>query len=77
MVEAELRAIGSDQLWVRPDVRADVRRIAYVCFNIDAFSRMSVGWRVVSHTETVLYAIGMARRGRLPALSLGWAGPRG
>jgi len=47
--------------------------VAYVCFIIDAYSRMIVGWRVASHmrTETVLDAIEMARwsRGKhLPGL---------
>jgi putative transposase len=47
--------------------------VAYVCFIIDAHSRMIVGWRVASHmrTETVLDAIEMARwsRGKhLPGL---------
>jgi transposase InsO family protein len=40
--------------------------VAYVCFVIDAFSRMIVGWRVASHmrTEMVLDAIEMARWAR-------------
>ncbi len=40
--------------------------IAYVCFIIDAFSQMIVGWRVASNmrTETVLDAIEMARWAR-------------
>ena len=47
--------------------------VAYVCFIIDVFSRMIVGWRVASHmrTETVLDAIEMARWSRgqtLPGL---------
>jgi transposase InsO family protein len=39
---------------------------AYVCFIIDAYSRMIVGWRCASHmrTEMVLDAIEMARWGR-------------
>jgi len=37
--------------------------VAYVCFIIDAFSRMIVGWRVASHmrTDMVLDAVDMAR----------------
>lgn len=37
--------------------------VAYVCFIVDAFSRMIVGWRVALHmrTEMVLDAIEMAR----------------
>lgn len=40
--------------------------VAYVCFIIDAFSRMIVGWRVASHMRTpmVLDAIEMARWNR-------------
>jgi transposase InsO family protein len=35
----------------RPYVRADVRRIAYVCFIIDAFSRIVVGGGHVEHAH--------------------------
>ena len=37
--------------------------VAYVCFIVDAFSRMIVGWRVAGHMRTpmVLDAIEMAR----------------
>lgn len=37
--------------------------VAYVCFIVDAFSRMIVGWRVTAHmrTEMVLDALEMAR----------------
>ncbi|EUA17562.1 integrase core domain protein [Mycobacterium xenopi 4042] len=57
----------------RPDVRADLGRVAYVCFIIDAYSRMIVGWRVASHMRTsmVLDALEMARWSRgnmLPGL---------
>jgi putative transposase len=40
--------------------------VAYVCFIIDAFSRMIVGWRCASNmkTQTVLDAIEMARWSR-------------
>jgi putative transposase len=40
--------------------------VAYVCFIVDAFSRMIVGWRVASHmrTEMVLDALEMARWSR-------------
>ena len=40
--------------------------VAYVCFIIDAYSRMIVGWRVASHMRTtmVLDAIEMARWSR-------------
>jgi putative transposase len=40
--------------------------VAYVCFIVDAFSRMIVGWRVAAHmrTEMVLDALEMARWSR-------------
>ena len=40
--------------------------VAYVCFIVDAYSRMIVGWRVASHMRTtmVLDAIEMARWSR-------------
>ncbi|ORB11153.1 transposase, partial [Mycolicibacterium moriokaense] len=40
--------------------------VAYVCFIVDAYSRMIVGWRVASHMRTtmVLDALEMARCGR-------------
>jgi putative transposase len=40
--------------------------VAYVCFIVDAFSRMVVGWRVAAHmrTEMVLDALEMARWSR-------------
>jgi putative transposase len=40
--------------------------VAYVCFIVDAFSRMIVGWRVASHMRTsmVLDAMEMARWSR-------------
>jgi len=40
--------------------------VGYVCFIVDAFSRMIVGWRVAGHMRTpmVLDAIEMARWNR-------------
>jgi putative transposase len=40
--------------------------VAYVCFIVDAYSRMIVGWRVAAHmrTDMVLDAIEMARWSR-------------
>ena len=48
------------------DLRADVVGFAYVCFIVDAYSRMIVGWRVASHmrTDMVLDALEMARWSR-------------
>ena len=49
--------------------------VAYVCFIIDAYRRMIVGWRVAAHMRTtmVLDAIEMARWSRgttLPGLTM-------
>ena len=40
--------------------------VAYVCFIVDAFSRLIVGWRVAAHmrTDMVLDALEMARASR-------------
>ena len=48
--------------------------VAYVCFIVDAYSRIIVGWRVASHMHTtmVLDALEMARWSRgnlLPGLT--------
>jgi transposase InsO family protein len=74
LVKRVFSSTAPNQLWV-----ADLTfvptwaGVAYVCFIIDAYSRMIVGWWVTSHmtTETVLDAIEMARwsRGKhLPGL---------
>jgi transposase InsO family protein len=74
LVTRVFAAEAPHQLWVT-DVTfvATWAGVAYVCFIIDVFSRMIVGWRVASHmrTETVLDAIEMARWSRgqqLPGL---------
>ncbi len=54
-------------LWVSDLTYVPTRTgMAYVCFIVDAFSRMIVGWRVASHmrTDMVLDALEMARRSR-------------
>ncbi len=54
-------------LWVTDITYVPTRSgMAYVCFIVDAFSRMIVGWRVASNmkTEMVLEALEMARRSR-------------
>jgi len=74
LVKREFTATAPNQLWVTDlTFVATWAGVAYVCFIIDAFSRMIVGWRVASNmrTETVLDAIEMARwsRGKhLPGL---------
>jgi putative transposase len=66
-VKRDFTATAPNQLWVTDltDVPT-FAGIAYVCFIIDAFSRMIVGWRVASNmrTEMVLDAIEMARWSR-------------
>lgn len=67
LVGRDFTATTPNQLWVTdlafPPTWAG---IAYVCFIIDACSRMTVGWRVASHLRTtmVLDAIEMARWSR-------------
>lgn len=67
LVTRDFTAAGPNQLWVTDLTFVPTFvGIAYVCFIIDAFSRMIVGWRVASNmrTETVLDAIEMARWSR-------------
>ncbi|SME99616.1 Transposase InsO and inactivated derivatives [Kocuria indica] len=69
LVKREFTATAPNRLWVTDLTFVPTwAGVAYVCFIIDAFSRMIVGWRVASHmrTEMVLDAIEMARwsRGR-------------
>jgi transposase InsO family protein len=74
LVKRHFSASAPNQLWVTDlTFVATWAGVAYVCFIIDVFSRMIVGWRVASHmrTETVLDAIEMARWSRgqtLPGL---------
>lgn len=67
LVNRNFRAEGPDQLWVTDLTYVPTRSgMAYVCFIVDAFSRMIVGWRVASHmrTDMVLDTLEMARRSR-------------
>jgi len=69
LVKREFTATAPNRLWVTDLTFVPTwAGVAYVCFIVDAFSRMIVGWRVASHmrTEMVLDAIEMARwsRGR-------------
>lgn len=74
LVERAFRAEAPNQLWVTDlTYVATWAGVAYVCFIIDAHSRMIVGWRVASHMRTtmVLDALEMARHSRgtqLPGL---------
>jgi putative transposase len=67
LVKRNFTATAPNQLWVTDLTYVPTfAGIAYVCFIVDAFSRMIVGWRVASHmrTEMVLDAIEMARWSR-------------
>lgn len=74
LVDRNFTATAPNQLWVTDLTFVTTwAGVAYVCFIIDAFSRMIVGWRVASHMRTpmVLDAIEMARWSRgatLPGL---------
>jgi putative transposase len=67
LVGRDFTATAPNQLWVTDLTYVPTwEGIAYVCFIIDACSRMIVGWRVASHMRTtmVLDAIEMARWSR-------------
>ena len=67
LVRRDFTATAPNQLWVTDlTFVATWAGVAYVCFIIDACSRMIVGWRVASHMRTtmVLDAIEMARWSR-------------
>ncbi|MDQ1123458.1 putative transposase [Microbacterium trichothecenolyticum] len=67
LVQRQFTATAPNRLWVTDLTFVPTwAGVAYVCFIVDAFSRMIVGWRVASHmrTEMVLDAIEMARWSR-------------
>ncbi len=67
LVKRQFSAARPNALWVTDLTYVPTRSgMAYVCFIVDAFSRMIVGWRVASHmrTDMVLDALEMARRSR-------------
>jgi putative transposase len=67
LVRRDFTAAAPNQLWVTDLTYVPTwAGVAYVCFIIDAHSRMIVGWRVAPHmrTEMVLDAIEMARWSR-------------
>jgi len=67
LVRRDFTAAAPNQLWVTDLTFVPTwAGVAYVCFIIDACSRMIVGWRVASHMRTtmVLDAIEMARWSR-------------
>jgi putative transposase len=67
LVKRNFTADRPDALWVTDLTYVPARSgMAYVCFIVDAFSRMIVGWRVAAHmrTDMVLDALEMARAAR-------------
>jgi len=75
LVNRKFTATAPNQLWVTDLTFVPTwAGVAYVCFIVDAYSRMIVGWRVASHMRTsmVLDALEMARWSRgntLPGLT--------
>lgn len=67
LVKRQFVALSPNQLWVTDLTYVPTcSGVAYVCFIVDAYSRMIVGWRAASHMRTtmVLDAIEMARWSR-------------
>ena len=67
LVKRNFTASAPNQLWVTDLTYVPTwSGVAYVCFIVDAFSRMIVGWRVATtmRTEMVLDALEMARWSR-------------
>lgn len=67
LVKRNFTASAPNQLWVTDLTYVPTwSGVAYVCFIVDAFSRMIVGWRVASNmrTDMVLDALEMARWSR-------------
>jgi putative transposase len=67
LVKRNFTATAPNQLWVTDLTYVPTwSGVAYVCFIVDAFSRMIVGWRVATtmRTEMVLDALEMARWSR-------------
>jgi putative transposase len=67
LVKRDFTAERPNELWVTDLTYVPTWAVvAYVCFIVDAFSRMIVGWRVASHMRTgmVLDALEMARWSR-------------
>jgi len=75
LVKRKFTATAPNQLWVTDLTFVPTwAGVAYVCFIVDAYSRMIVGWRVASHMRTVMVldALEMARWSRgntLPGLT--------
>src|SRR4029079_834227 len=64
LVRRQFNATAPNRLWVTDITYVPTwAGVAYVCFIVDAYSRMIVGWRVAAHmrTDMVLDAVDMAR----------------
>ncbi len=80
LVKRDFTAKAPNQLWVTDLTYVPTfARVAYVCFIIDVFSRMIVGWRVASHMRTDLSRWSAeemraveAERNSRPRKVLGW-----
>lgn len=71
LVKRQFTVTAPNELWVTDLTFVPTwSGLAYVCFIVDAYSRMIVGWRVASHMRTsmVLDALEMARSSRGNAL---------
>jgi len=67
LVDRDFTATEPNRLWVTDLTFVPTwQGVAYVCFIVDAFSRMIVGWRVASNMRTVMVldALEMARWAR-------------
>lgn len=67
LVQRDFSAEAPNRLWVSDlTYVATWAGVSYVCFIVDAFSRLIVGWRVAAHMRTsmVLDALEMARASR-------------
>jgi putative transposase len=67
LVKRDFTATAPNELWVTDLTYVPTwSGVAYVCFIVDAFSRMIVGWRVCAHMRTtmVLDALEMSRWSR-------------
>ena len=67
LVNRDFTADRPNVLWTTDLIYVPTRSgMAYVCFIVDAFSRMIAGWRVAAHmrTDMALDALEMARRSR-------------
>jgi putative transposase len=55
LVQRKFSATAPNQSWVADLTFVSTwAAVAYVCFIVDAYSRMIVGWRVASHMPTTM-----------------------